>query len=471
MRITSFGSRRVLNRRNLKATAIVLAYVAFSLIGPGVDSALLGQDKVQTWTDSSGKKNIEADFVKLNGVSLVLRKPDGQEVTVPLSKLDDKSRLRARALAKAPPSRPKVSDSDTSESGSESTRSASGVWASEAPVVFNDNQTAGQFIAVLDQELKKQNLLVVWDMLPAKKQAEVQELVRLASSRVEQRTLDLIKRFRSELLGALRSKREFVLNSKVIPYPPGQVELLETSYDGIVNLIEAMIAEDLLDASTLQNTELRVVSRKYINDVMARAEELDRLIPADSPLKSMIMNPELKFDFKVESSTQYEAMISAVAPGQTNRVPQKFTFADGRWLPAELVQSWDSAMAQSMGGLQSLDPKQLHKQIGQGLLFVNGILSSISSAETQQEFDEAIQQLIGLAQMGMSMGGGQPPGSVQPPGFSGGQPGFSGGQGMLGMPAGASGTGGSDLPQRPGVMGSGSGGGGNSNSGSSDGPG
>ena len=54
----------------------------------------------QSWTDSTGKRTIEAEFVKLDGVQLLLRKMDGKEVTLPLYKLDDKSRLRARSIAK-----------------------------------------------------------------------------------------------------------------------------------------------------------------------------------------------------------------------------------------------------------------------------------------------------------------------------------------------------------------------------------
>ena len=483
LRTTSSYSKRYNSRQWRKAFVLALSTGVFSACGFFDCSPLFSQEKTQSWTDSTGKKNIEADFVRLNGVSLILRKPDGQEITVPLSKLDDKSRLKARALAKAPPSRPNVADGDSADAGSGSSSGAASSsakeWASETPVIFEENQTAEQFVAVLDQELKKQNVLVFWDLLPTKKQSEAQELVRLASTRIEQRTLDLIKRFRNDLVGALRSKKEFVLNSKALPISSEQEELLATTYDSIVDLLDATLPEDLLTASTLQNSELRDLARKYINNLMAKSEELNRLIPDDSPFKSTTVGREWNFNFQVDSSTQYEAMISAIAPGQTNRVPEKFTFTDGRWLPAEMVQSWDSAVSSATTGLQSADPKQIHKQVGQALLFANGILSSISASETQQEFDEAIQQLVGLVQMGMSMGGGAPTGEMAQSGFQGGQPGFSGapGAGMPSMPAGPAsmpGPGGSARPGRPGLSNSGSGGaggnsGGGANSGNSDG--
>jgi hypothetical protein len=178
LRTTSSQSKRNQNRQCCKVFALVLAAGAFSTCGILDSSLLFSQEKTQSWTDSTGKKNIEANFVRLNGVSLILRKPDGQEITVPLSKLDDKSRLRARALAKAPPSRPKGAEKDSSDTGSGSSSGGASEspkeWASETPVIFEENQTAEQFIAVLDQELKKQNVLVFWDLLPSKKQTEVQ---------------------------------------------------------------------------------------------------------------------------------------------------------------------------------------------------------------------------------------------------------------------------------------------------------
>lgn len=54
------------------------------------------------WTDSSGTKTIEADFVKLDGIELTLKKSDGKEIVVPLHKLDTESRALARRLAKSP---------------------------------------------------------------------------------------------------------------------------------------------------------------------------------------------------------------------------------------------------------------------------------------------------------------------------------------------------------------------------------
>ena len=176
-------------------------------------STAFAQDRPQAlegWTDSSGEKTLSAEFVKLEGVSLTLRKADGKEIALPLYKLDDKSRLKARAMAK---------------NGGRSPLAKSTV-----PVSFPSNPTAQEFMDIILPELKNNNPMVFWDALPVTKQKQVQEVVSLASSRVEQRTMNLIKKFRSDLLTALKSKKQFVLNSGALPIPPNQKDVLAKSY-------------------------------------------------------------------------------------------------------------------------------------------------------------------------------------------------------------------------------------------------
>ena len=64
-----------------------------------IQSLAQSQGKDEEWTDISGKKTVIAEFIRLEGVQLILRKADGKELVIPLNKLDDKSRIKARAIA------------------------------------------------------------------------------------------------------------------------------------------------------------------------------------------------------------------------------------------------------------------------------------------------------------------------------------------------------------------------------------
>ena len=375
------------------ATPLVFAasLVSLSLTA----STALAQDRPQAlegWTDSTGEKTLSAEFVKLESVNLTLRKADGKEIVLPLNKLDDKSRLKARAMARNGGRAPLAKSTE--------------------PVSFPSNPTAQEFMDIVVREFKNENPMVMWDALPASKQKQVQEVVNLASSRVEQRTMNLIKKFRADLLSALRSKKQFVLNSSALPIPPDQKVVLTKSYDSIVAMLEAFLPVEWLDASYLQQAELRDVLSSYVHNMVLKGKDVEKSLPSNSPFKSMFNR--MPAEAKVESVSATEAMITIALPGGPEN-PPKFILSEGRWLPEDLLANWDQTMGQAAGVLGKLDPKVIHQSVGQGLIFANGLLGSISSAESQQEFDEAIGQLIGMAQMIPGMAGGAlapPPGKA-----------------------------------------------------------
>jgi len=56
--------------------------------------------RTRTWKDATGKFSIEAEFVSLDGDAITLKRTDGKQLTVPLSKLSDADQAAARQLAK-----------------------------------------------------------------------------------------------------------------------------------------------------------------------------------------------------------------------------------------------------------------------------------------------------------------------------------------------------------------------------------
>jgi hypothetical protein len=57
-------------------------------------------NRVRTWKDATGKFTIEAEFISLTGDNIKLKRKDGKEITVPLSRLSEEDRQAARQLAK-----------------------------------------------------------------------------------------------------------------------------------------------------------------------------------------------------------------------------------------------------------------------------------------------------------------------------------------------------------------------------------
>ena len=345
-----------------------------------------------SWTDISGDKTVKAEFVKLEGVNLTLRKEDGKEIVLPLSKLDDKSRLKARAMAK---------NGSNSVSGSSSSSKDVTSPKNFAPVSFPSNPTAQEFMDIVMRELKNENRMVMWDALPASKQKQVQEIVKLATTRVEQRTMNVVKKFRGELLTAVRSKKQFILNSRAIPLPPGFAK----SFDPLVALIEASFPNEWMDVSYLQQADVRDLLSSYVGNVFQKIIEVEKSIPNDSLFKSMLNQTPTEATVKNISST--EAMIAMIVPGQPE-APAKFVLSEGRWLPEDVLTNWDKSMAQAKQVLDQTNPKEIHQRVVQAITFANGSLGAFSLVETQEDFDSVIGQ---LGPMISGLVGGMAPGA------------------------------------------------------------
>jgi len=59
---------------------------------------VVGTATAETWTDASGSFRIEAEFVGVQDKNVLLRKPDGKTVSVPIERLSGESRELARRL-------------------------------------------------------------------------------------------------------------------------------------------------------------------------------------------------------------------------------------------------------------------------------------------------------------------------------------------------------------------------------------
>ena len=164
-----------------------------------------------------------------------------------------------------------------------------------------------------------------------------------------------------------------------------------------------------MDASYLQKTPVRDVLSVYMNKVMRKAKELEKSLPSDSPFKAKANIADL--NATAQNITSNEAKVTMAAPGLPD-LPVTFILSEGRWLPKDLVDNWGQAMTQLTSVLESANPKEIHLAVGRVLLLVESYLENISLAETQQEFDERIEQLMAMAQ---GKGGGMgPPGAGGP---------------------------------------------------------
>ena len=269
-------------------------------------------------------------------------------------------------------------------------------------------------------EVQKKNFIVVWDMLPPKYQSDLSEVVKLSSQKVDPAITNQVKRTVSSVTKLLRSKKEFVLGSQHMAMIPDKTVLTQ-SYDEIVDVIEAIAGINSVDESKLQTGDVRVVLEGYLNNLSKKIDALGTKIPGN-PVAQAFANP---IPFSITNATATDAMIEFPNPaGQSNPMP--IVNVEGRWLPKDMIDQWDSNMRQSMDQLNQMNPQsnaQMKMMVGLATTQITGRLVPLQSAETQADFDAALGEIIaevqGLMAAGAGAGGfGPPNGGLGPNGFN-----------------------------------------------------
>jgi hypothetical protein len=92
-----------------------------------------------------------------------------------------------------------------------------------------------------------------------------------------------------------------------------------------------------------------------------------------------------------------------MGPGQ--EVSLELVRAEGRWIPKQMVDGWESGVGQTLAAVNTINGEQVHQQL-QGFLFLlNAPLQTLKNAKSQEEFDKT---LMDIAQAFQGMAGNVP---------------------------------------------------------------
>lgn len=431
------------SRRCSARSTIRTLIVGGTLVGLTSFGSCWAQDRATEWIDNTGKNKVVAEFVRIEGSQVVLKRSDsGKEIKVPLERLSAESAARAKKMSSAGSSLSKPGATSTPSNPTPGAASPTG----NSAVALRDNMGAKDFVDAVFGELAKGNMIVLWDAFPANKQKEVEEVVSGFAKRLDSRTFDMVRKTRNSIVEILKKQQNFIINSEVLQIPSELREDFTRSYPAAVDLADSVISKDLLDGKRLQRGDLRNLLDPYFKKVNQSGEAFAASFPEGHPVrveyekakKLGVASAKYSVDNIQSDRAEVNMEVENLPPGTENK-PLVITLVDGRWLPEDLVRNWDTTMMQAKGLIAVMNPDQIHQGLSSVLLLANAPINNLKNAKTQEEFDRTLKELQALfAAAGAMAGGG--PGAGGPPGFGGpgGPPGFGG----QGGPAGFGGPGG-----------------------------
>lgn len=279
--------------------------------------------------------------------------------------------------------------------------------AADSGVVIPDEPAAA--IETIAKELAAGNGGVLWQAMPTTYQTDVNAIAQLAGSKIDAEVYDQSFGLLGRLAEVADKQKEFILKTELGgAQSEEQIAKIEAAWPSIIGLVRTITSSPIASSAGLQSFDGQAFFNDTISDLLGHSEALSTLSDDAMPLSSF-----KDVVVKTLESSENAATLEMTAPDGTVET-ESFTKVDGRWVPVDMAADWQETMANARGQLEAITAEQVAQnkpQIMQVVGMLNGVLTQIEAAETQEQFDQALQgammPLMGLMMMQQNMGGGQ----------------------------------------------------------------
>ncbi len=259
------------------------------------------------------------------------------------------------------------------------------------------------------QEFANGNGGILWDAMPASYQSDVNAVVQLAGTKLDAEAYDRSFALIGRLGQVADKQKEFIFNTSLGEPNPEDIEKLQQAFPSIVGFLQTLSTSDLATLAGVQSFEGQKFFETTVSKLLGYSIELSKLsdetqqTPSIADLRNVHVVP-------VEV-TDAGAKLELTVPGEEAEVAE-FVKVENRWVPAEMATEWTQSIAEMKAKLEGITPEAVNAkkpQIMGVLTMIDGVLTQIEAAETQEQFDQAVQgammPLMGLMMMGQSFGG------------------------------------------------------------------
>ena len=378
-------------------------------------TALAVPATAEIWKDATGQFQVEAEFLGIRGQDLYLKKTNGVTIKVPLARLSAESQQLARQLAMpAAPAAPAV---------------PAAPGAADTPVTApmpGAADTPDAAARALAANLEAGNFRAVWEALPSRYQSDVNDLVHTFAANMDAGVWKAGTSLVLKAVRVLKEKKDFILKQPALAQSPVDPKIAAENWDGLVEVLETITSSELADLGKLKTLDVGAFldgTGKKVADQMAalaKAADEKKLSLTDFPgvpVDAMPLAGIAKAKFSTVTIAGDAATLRVDNEGKTE--DHEVVRVDGKWLPKEMVDQWQEKMQAAKDALTKDMPERLTKnkmQIMMPIQLVQGVLDQLLAAQTQQEFDQIVQQIMQtFAPQPPGAGPGVPPGGDAKP--------------------------------------------------------
>lgn len=337
----------------------------------------------ETWVDLSGNFRIDAEFAGVEGKVVILKKPDGSILRVPISKLSAESVATAKRLYL-------MSKQPGGEGG---TPAASGTQS-----LLGDDPTLERTLEVIQELDDNADPSIAWDMLPASHRKDVNDLAQLLARSVDPPTWNAVIAVIKKMHRLIDEKQDFIVNSSFIP-PNVEKQTVQQAIGAFEPMLGELLQSDLVQQSAMKNFDGDLFFETQYPKLRDSALVLASVVKAAAP--QGWPQPIKETSYKIVSIDGDSAVVK-VSSSEGDE-DQAYRRVDNRWMLAKTADDWDMEMGKARSKLEALQTPQGKQSLAQARQMISigsMVFDPLLNVKTQAEFDQAA---AGFAKMASTM--------------------------------------------------------------------
>ncbi len=237
---------------------------------------------------------------------------------------------------------------------------------------------------------------VLWQALPPTYQKDITELTHGVAEKMDPAVWEAAFGLGRRTVGLLRDKREIILSSSMLQAAGEESEKIEGGWDEMVSMLDSFFASGVSSPETMKTIDWEKYLSTTGRDLMNLAAERSKA-DGDDAFDREFTQKLRQSKVEVIAIEGDSATLRMTAPDEEPE-DQQFTRVEGRWVPSDMAEDWDQNVAESRGKLAAITDEEIQQGSMQAMMMigmVDGVLAELETVETTEEFEQAIQGLLG----------------------------------------------------------------------------
>ncbi len=253
--------------------------------------------------------------------------------------------------------------------------------------------TADEAVRQVFTGLEQNRAEVLWQALPASYQVDVTSLVHGMAANADPQLWNGSFRIVAKLAKVLEQKKEYIQKQPMVAAKMGETPGAEAGYDVAVKVLRTLAESELSDVARVKTLDVQSFLSGTVSQIVTQIRGLAMLSPESAESLESLGQSKVS----LVSQKGNHAVVRIVNGDKSE--DKEMTLVEGKWIPSEMAEEWKDKVAEIQAQLAELPSNKGSEESAQFLAImgpVEGALDQLLAAQTNEQFESAVQQLVGM---------------------------------------------------------------------------